>query len=581
MKKLLSLVLALSMVLGVICMAPPAVAAEKKLIAITYDDGPGPYTERLLDGLKKRGVKATFFMVGTGVASYGKTVERMYREGHQLANHTWNHPSLTSLSWSGVQSTVQRVNTLLDKVAGKGADYLVRPPYGSYNSSVASAAGAPLILWSVDTRDWQYRNATTVKNRMLQDAHDGAILLLHDIHSTSVDGSLAAIDTLKARGYEFVTVRELFRRRGASLVNGQTYTQCKPNGKDLGAITAPKISTVAESGKLRVTITAQMGTTIYYSTDGSDLNGQSKKYTGSFTVSTPCTIRACAAYNMNGSRSDIVEEKVTKPTAVTPTLRIENDMLVVTGTNAGANIYYTVTGEGQTGEQQVYTAPVPIAPGSTVSAYAESDSYLTSGTAKIVYSPLGNVFRDVFPGQWYFEYVDRAAAGGIMQGMGNNNFEPATQVTRGQIVTFLYRASAAEAVGDEAADSSFSDVEQGKYYTEAVAWANKNDIVTGYADNTFRPDRKITRQEMASIFSRYMKYKGTPEQSGTLESYTDAGDIADWAQADVAAVTALSLFKGDAKGEFRPTATSTRAEAATVLIRMQELLDAGDEPPAE
>ena len=120
--------LALCAALGMVCLGEPAQAAGKKLIAVTYDDGPGPYTERLLDGLKKRGVKATFFMQGINAARYEKTVARMYREGHQLANHTYNHPDLTRLSAWEIQSQVNRANSILDIAAGQGADYLLRPP---------------------------------------------------------------------------------------------------------------------------------------------------------------------------------------------------------------------------------------------------------------------------------------------------------------------------------------------------------------------------------------------------------------------------------------------------------------------
>ena len=142
--------------------------------------------------------------------------------------------------------------------------------------------GAPLVYWSVDPQDWKYRNAETVKNHIVDDAFDGAIILVHDIHSTSVDGALAAIDILQNRGYEFVTVRELFRRRGQSMENGVQYYSCKPNGTDLGPVEAPVISAQPEGSQLRVTMTAQSGAAIYYTTGDSQLNQESSRYTGSF-----------------------------------------------------------------------------------------------------------------------------------------------------------------------------------------------------------------------------------------------------------------------------------------------------------
>ena len=265
MKRIFSALLALAIALSLAAAVAPVRAAGGKLVAITFDDGPGPYTNRLLDGLAQRGVKATFFMVGSNVARYPDTVARMYREGHQLANHSYDHSDFTGLSDSGVRSQISKTNDLLSKAAGKGSVYMVRAPYGSTNARVRSLVGAPLVYWSVDPQDWKYRNATTVKNAVVNNAHDGAIILLHDIHSTSVDGALAAIDVLQDKGYEFVTVAELFRRRGVTPENGESYSRCKPNGTDLGPVTSPSISSRAVDGKLEITLTAQPGAEIYYS----------------------------------------------------------------------------------------------------------------------------------------------------------------------------------------------------------------------------------------------------------------------------------------------------------------------------
>ena len=189
MKRIFSFLLVLTIAFIPLWVTPTAQAAGKKLIAITYDDGPGPYTGQLLDGLKARDVKATFFMLGSNAARYSSYVERAYREGHQLANHSYDHPQLTTLSESGIRSQIQRTNTLLDKACGKGTSYMVRAPYGSVNSAVFRNAGGPLVLWSVDPLDWKYRNAETVKNNILRQSHDGAIILVHDIHATTIPGS--------------------------------------------------------------------------------------------------------------------------------------------------------------------------------------------------------------------------------------------------------------------------------------------------------------------------------------------------------------------------------------------------------
>lgn len=226
-----------------------------KLIALTFDDGPGPYTRRLLEGLAKRGVKATFFMLGQQAENYDVTAGLVRDAGHQIASHTYDHPQLSKKTDSQVRWQISHTADILNRITGYGTHYLVRPPYGDYNSRVLSLLDNPAILWSVDPLDWKYRNADTVCTNIVNGAHDGAIVLAHDIHSTTVDGVLMAIDKLQAKGYEFVTVNELFRRRGVSLEKGHTYSSCKPTGTDLGPVNAP---TVTEAGG-KVTITADKG----------------------------------------------------------------------------------------------------------------------------------------------------------------------------------------------------------------------------------------------------------------------------------------------------------------------------------
>ncbi len=306
-RRMLALCMALLAAAGAVFAAPRAQAAPSKLVAITYDDGPSGYTPQLLDGLKQRGVKATFFMVGQSVPRYAATVERVYREGHQVANHSYNHSDFTTLSYNGVRNQVQGTNDLLDRACGRGTEYMVRPPYGSLNSNACSAAWAPLILWSVDPQDWLYRNAETVRRNIVGAAHDGAIILVHDIHATSIPGSLAAIDQLQAQGYEFVTVRELMRRRGVTPQEGARYTKISARIDDPGPVAVPEVSAALQGDKLLVTMKAQPGAKIYYSLTGASLNQESAVYTGPFTIEGPVRIWAAAAFNMNGSRSETVE----------------------------------------------------------------------------------------------------------------------------------------------------------------------------------------------------------------------------------------------------------------------------------
>lgn len=222
-------------------LAAPVFASEDcgaKLLAITFDDGPGPYTADLLDELASRGVKATFFVAGYRAQNYPELLQRIVDEGHQLGNHTWDHPNLNTLSASKISRQINSVQTLIT-AAGGSEHAWVRPPYGNANSTVRAAIQVPLISWAVDPEDWKYRNADTVCRNIVNGAYDGAIILVHDIHKTSVPGALDAIDQLMAEGYEFVTVEQLFARRGVTPEAGKLYYDAKNRGVNLPADEVP------------------------------------------------------------------------------------------------------------------------------------------------------------------------------------------------------------------------------------------------------------------------------------------------------------------------------------------------------
>lgn len=576
MKRIISLFLAALMLICVPAMAPAAKGAGKKLIAITYDDGPGPYTGSLLDGLKTRGVKATFFMLGNRVGGYGPTLARMYREGHQLANHSYDHSDLSRLTESGVRSQVQATNRLLDRTCGAGTDYMVRAPYGSVNSAVSRGAGAPLVFWSVDPQDWLYRNAAAVKNNIIRSAHDGAIILVHDIHSTSIPGSLAAIDYLKGQGYEFVTVRELFRRRGKAMSSGVQYSSCPSTGSDAGPVQAPVITGETENGRLRVTIKAQPGAAIYYTTGTEDLNQGSARYNGPFLTDYPCKVRAVAAFNMNGSKSGEAGEAFTMPRAESPRLSVSDGVLAIECDTPGAEVYYRL-GTDETG-WQLYTGPMSIEPGTEIAAYSSCGGYLDSGQAKASFSERGIFFLDVSPGQWYYEAMDRAAYAGYIVGGGDGMFTPGRNITRAELVTLLYRYSGEEAGDTEIPAAPFGDVPPDKYYAAPIAWAYERGLISGCGDGLFHPGQGISRQETAVIFYNFLKYRQlAPQSPGTgVQGYDDRDRIASWAREAVDCMSVTGLLMGNGKNEFQPAGNTTRAQAAAVLIRLEDYIGAID-----
>ncbi len=207
---------------GVDCSDP-----DTKCVALTYDDGPGGRTSELLDVLAEHDARATFFLTGHPVMEHPHTVRRAYAEGHELANHTLNHPDLAALGAGRVRSDLNTVQALVYRETGYPMN-LMRPPYGSTDDGVASVTadmGLAQILWSVDTLDWKDRDASTVRDRVLKGASEGAIILMHDIHGTTIDAAGSVIEELDARGYTMVTVSQLL----GTTTPGETYRDGVPD----------------------------------------------------------------------------------------------------------------------------------------------------------------------------------------------------------------------------------------------------------------------------------------------------------------------------------------------------------------
>lgn len=293
------------LILAVFTMCGTAFAAQDKLVAITFDDGPSQYTGRLLDALKERGAKATFFVVGEMAAAHPDLLKRMEREGHQLANHTADHKNLANCSADTILSQLEEVNAHLRKAAGN-QNFWLRPPYGSYNKRVQQTISCPIILWSVDTLDWKYRNADTVYNNIISSTRDGDIILLHDLYKTSVDGAIRAIDTLQARGYKFVTVKELLRRRAITPKNGKAYTSAYPKGITLPEVSEPIVTVLYNGLTTKIVAYTSQKATLHYTTDGSVPSDKSTKYELPLTVSKETSI-SFVACNEDGTTSAVVQ----------------------------------------------------------------------------------------------------------------------------------------------------------------------------------------------------------------------------------------------------------------------------------
>lgn len=184
--------------------------ATVKKIALTFDDGPHPkYTLKLLEGLKERNVKATFFLIGENVKNNPEVVKKIYEDGHTIGNHTFSHVQLTCISEEKAITEINDTNQMIKEITGTEPKY-IRPPYGLYSDALQRETNLTPVLWNVDPRDWSVLNTQSVVNHVVKCAKNGDIILLHDIFDTSVDAALLIIDELQKQGFEFVTVDEFY-----------------------------------------------------------------------------------------------------------------------------------------------------------------------------------------------------------------------------------------------------------------------------------------------------------------------------------------------------------------------------------
>lgn len=194
------------------------VPISEPYIAMTFDDGPHPSnTPRLLDILKQRNIKATFFVVGTNVRAYPQIMRRMVAEGHEIANHTNSHAYLTKISSDAIRRELSVTHQAIVSATGI-APRVMRPPYGAITADqkawIKSEFGYPSIMWSVDPEDWKRPGVSVVTSRLVSGASPGGILLAHDIHAPTIDAMPSTLDQLLAKGYRFVTVSQLIAMEG-------------------------------------------------------------------------------------------------------------------------------------------------------------------------------------------------------------------------------------------------------------------------------------------------------------------------------------------------------------------------------
>lgn len=198
---------------------PPA-----PILALTFDDGPnGSVTPLLIEALNERGIHATFFVLGRLVERYPEVIAQAYSAGHQIASHGWDHEnSLTKLSDQQLAKELSDTALAIYNITGENPAYL-RPPYGSMDKKTAAKIDVPMMLWTIDPRDWELKDAEKLEKAILDTAYDGGVLLLHDLYETTMAGALAAIDKLQAEGWRFLSLEEYYQHYGMELEPGQLY----------------------------------------------------------------------------------------------------------------------------------------------------------------------------------------------------------------------------------------------------------------------------------------------------------------------------------------------------------------------
>ena len=444
-KKAVSLLISLILILS---FAFPSFASGTKLIALTFDDGPGPYTQELLNGLRARNAKATFFIVGKNVGdSYSKLVQQAYIDGHQIASHTYNHKQLNKISDAEIENQLSKTADKLGSAIGRtDLTYILRPPYGAYNNHTKAVIKLPQIYWSVDPQDWRYKNADTVYSNVIKNAADGRIILLHDIHKTSVSAALKIVDALRKDGYEFVTLNEMARRKGIVLSSGNVYKKFSGEtipGSKLGITAEPRY----KDGFYEITLSANDGSEIYYTLDGSSPALYGVKYNVPVHLYRGQSIRAAAVCDFNGDRSPEYSFSFTDGGAVNREYAI--------------NVLYKLAGSPKPGSNSEF-----------------SDA---SGAA-----------------------ISWAAENGITTGYGDGTFRPYADLTREQFAAMYFRYANVchKDTGITADISEFVDYESVSEYAKGpFAYMVGEDIIHGKSGSRLAPKDPLTFRQVDTILN--------------------------------------------------------------------------------
>ena len=207
---------------------------NKPMIALTFDDGPQPDSLIVLEALNAHGAKGTFFVLGRNIAGNEAVLKKIAESGHQIASHSWSHPNFRDISDSAVRSQMERSMEKILEVTGQAVT-MMRPPYGATDRNSRrplAQLNLPIILWSIDSLDWKTRSASATVNTILNQAHNGAIVLCHDVWNTTGEAMKEVVPRLMERGFQLVTVAEMMSFRKEPLKPGWEYKHLDPKNID-------------------------------------------------------------------------------------------------------------------------------------------------------------------------------------------------------------------------------------------------------------------------------------------------------------------------------------------------------------
>lgn len=202
---------------------PNVIDPNAPMVALTFDDGPNPSnTKRILDVLNTNYSHATFFVVGTNAEKYPDTLKAISSSGSEIGNHSYAHTNLTKVSAAEVEEEIAAVNRAVKKATGENTT-VIRPPYGAFDDDLLNQLQEPIVLWDLDTEDWDSRNAQIIVDKILSEVKDGDIVLMHDIYESTAEAVEILVPKLKEQGYQIVTVSEMARYKGKELELGKPY----------------------------------------------------------------------------------------------------------------------------------------------------------------------------------------------------------------------------------------------------------------------------------------------------------------------------------------------------------------------